>query len=179
MKIYTKSGDGGKTSLFGGERVSKADLRIEAAGTIDELTSVLGFVNEFVEEVKYKALVHSVQKELYEIMAVIAGMNKPIESLETSTYSFERIIDDITSGLPKLNSFIMPGGGRAAALFHVARAVCRRAERSLVRLSEASENPANLTAPMKYLNRLSDLLFTLARFHTEGKEIKLGSKNRE
>ena len=178
MKIYTKTGDGGKTSLFGGTRVSKADLRIEAAGSIDELTSYLGYVAEFVNTIKHKALIHSVQQELYEIMAVVAGMDKPIDSLETSTQSFEQIIDDITLKLPKLHSFIMPGGGQAAALFHIARAVCRRAERSLVRLSEASQNPLNLAVPTKYLNRLSDLLFTLARLYAEGEEIKLGAKKR-
>ena len=178
MKIYTKTGDGGKTSLFGGARVSKSEIHIETAGTIDELTSHLGYVAEFVEKEELKALIHSIQEELYLIMAVIAGMDKPIAELETSIQSFEQKIDDITSQLPELHSFIMPGGGQAAALFHISRAVCRRAERSLVRLSEASEKSADLAIPTKYLNRLSDLLFILARFHSEGEEIRLGTNKK-
>ncbi len=177
MKIYTKTGDSGKTSLFGGARVSKSDLRIEVSGTIDELTSHLGYVAEFVDNREFKALIHSIQNELYEIMAVVAGMDKPIAKLGTSIQSFEQLMDVITSNLPKLNSFIVPGGGQAAALFHIARAVCRRAERSLIRLSEASKNPADFSIIIQYLNRLSDLLFTLARYHAED-EIRLGTRKK-
>lgn len=176
MKIYTKTGDTGKTSLFGGACVSKGDLPIEAVGAIDELSCQLGLTREFVKTAESQALLHSIQRELYEIMAVVAGRDKPVVLLDESIQSFEQEVDKMTSELPELHSFIMPGGGQAAALLHISRAVCRRAERSLVRLSEASKNSAELAAPIKYLNRLSDLLFTLARYHAIGEDMHLVQK---
>lgn len=159
MKIYTRTGDRGETSLFGGARVPKNDPRIEAYGTVDELNSCLGVVLA----VEADAQLLEVQRDLFEIGAHLAspgtsrftGVEAPrIEALE-------RGIDAMEAELAPLKSFILPGGTLAAAQLHVARTVCRRAERLVVALHD--DDPATLSS-ITYLNRLSDYLFVAARY---------------
>jgi cob(I)alamin adenosyltransferase len=177
MKIYTKTGDKGDTSLFGGQRVPKDALRIEAYGTVDELNSVLGVVladntNERIAEI----LTH-VQNQLFDLGADLATPRsvaaKTIKRIEPKdAHSLEKIIDSLQSHLKPLRSFVLPGGSPVAARIHFARTVCRRVERVVVRLSR---NEDIGEAIMVYLNRLSDLLFILARYanHAAGvQEIK-------
>jgi cob(I)alamin adenosyltransferase len=174
MPIYTRTGDKGTTALFGGRRVSKTDARIRASGSIDELTSWLGLLREKVKKGAERELLATIQKDLYEIMALTAGAALPIEFLQTGATEFEQIIDEYTSQLPALNSFILPGGTENAALFHVSRAVCRRAECDLIEAVILPKNTGpQALASTQYLNRLSDLLFTLARYHAKGKEVKV------
>lgn len=168
MPIYTKTGDRGQTSLFGGKRLSKADPLIDAYGTIDELTSILGLIAARIVKTKGKKdadFLASVQHDLYTIMAHLAGSKHPIEYLEDRVKLFEQIIDAIQLKLPKLNRFILPGGTVDGAWFQIARAVTRRAERNVVGLRK------DYPIAVKYLNRLSDLLFMYARKYSKGKEI--------
>ena len=174
MKIYTGTGDRGKTSLLSGERVSKADLRVEAYGDVDELNSILGGLiatlppteGELAEEIKQ---IQSVLLHIGALLAVTSG-SPVLEELEEITQEqstdLEGAIDRIEENLPTLKDFILPGGHMSAAWAHVARAVCRRTERHVVRLSktlvEVSDSE-QLRNVIVYLNRLSDYLFVLAR----------------
>ncbi len=163
--IYTRTGDGGTTGLFGKTRVSKGDIRIEACGTIDELTSYLGLiVSKITKNKKEASLLAGIQKDLYQIMAAIAGAKVDIVYLQERVNIFERSIDFYSSKLPKLNSFILPGGGEISSFLQISRTICRRAERCAV----TCKSPEPI---LKYLNRLSDLLFILARLFSNGKEI--------
>lgn len=166
MKIYTRKGDSGETSLFGGQRVSKDALRIEAYGSVDELNSVLGVVRAMKPTDEIDALVRQLQEELFVLGADLAtpsdGQNKNIPRIEQRHIDFlERQIDRMDGQLTPLTTFILPGGSPIGAQLHVARTVCRRAERLTVRLSK-KETVNALT--VVYLNRLSDLLFVLARY---------------
>ncbi|GAB4571321.1 MAG: cob(I)yrinic acid a,c-diamide adenosyltransferase [Anaerolineae bacterium] len=166
MKIYTRSGDSGETGLFGGGRVPKHDPRVEAYGTVDELNSWLGVVcAEPIPEQAQRWLIH-IQNDLFFLGADLAT---PLEADAANIVrvdsqaveALEAIIDQIDAELPPLKNFILPGGSRAAALLHVARTVCRRAERTVVALAERDTiNQVSLV----YLNRLADLLFVLARW---------------
>jgi cob(I)alamin adenosyltransferase len=165
MKIYTKTGDGGDTALFGGGRVGKDDVRVDAYGQVDELNSVLGLARaEGLGDLD--ALTRTLQEQLFtlgSILATPAGTKaaKAIPQLgEAWVGDMERAIDDFDRQLPPLTTFILPGGSRAAALLHLARTVCRRAERRVVPLSRAGKVEPGVVV---YLNRLSDLLFTMAR----------------
>lgn len=168
MKIYTKTGDSGATGLFGGQRVSKTHPRIEAYGTVDELNSVLGLVRVEPLELAVSELLHQVQHELFELGAQLAspndGKQAGCEITAASIQRLERAIDDFDAELPKLTQFILPAGNRGACLLHLARTVCRRAERKVVGLAESAGERIAEEA-IVYLNRLSDLLFVLAR-HT-------------
>lgn len=163
MSIYTRTGDKGKTSLFSGQRVSKADLRVETYGAIDELNSVIGVVLSS----KYKVLsiereLIKIQKDLFEIGSQLANPSaEKVQGLGKRVKEFEKMIDQMTVELPPLENFILPGGGKAGSLLHFARTVCRRAERRAVALSEKEKVSPDIIV---YLNRLSDLLFTMARF---------------
>jgi cob(I)alamin adenosyltransferase len=168
LKIYTRGGDGGETSLFGGGRVGKGHRRIEAIGDVDELNATLGWTLREVGDARVRERLESVQHDLFSIGAELAapaaqpGREKPETPglPEGRTTELERWIDEAQAELPPLTAFILPGGCAAAAALHLARTVCRRAERSVVRLSESeSLDPVVIT----YLNRLSDLLFVLAR----------------
>ncbi len=156
MKIYTRTGDGGLTSLFGGARVSKSDARIEAYGTVDELSSFLGAITG-VDEVP------AIQSDLFEIGAHLASPGTSrFPGVEASRIEdLERAIDAMERELTPLTTFILPGGSAAAAQLHIARTVCRRAERRVVALED--ESPATQST-ITYLNRLSDYLFVAARF---------------
>lgn len=165
MKIYTKTGDKGTTALYGGQRLSKGELRIEAYGTVDELNSFLGLVATYFEEKEYTDLMQGIQSRLFDIgthLAAEPGKKNLIlpEIPEASITLLEQYIDKMNEKLPELKFFILPGGNKAAAVCHVARTVCRRAERCVVRLSENDKIEPIL---IQYLNRLSDFLFVLAR----------------
>lgn len=166
MKIYTKTGDDGSTGLFGGGRVPKDHARVEAYGTVDELNSHLGALRARVSGDDIAAWLTRLQRELFDLGADLATPRTARVSGAVKRFALsdavwiEDAIDQLTAGLPTLKQFILPGGTPAGAEVHVARAVCRRAERAVVRLSHAEEiSPAALV----YLNRLSDFLFTLAR----------------
>ena len=170
MKIYTKTGDRGDTGLFGGSRVPKSHPRVEAYGDVDELNAVLGAARAVERMARIDDILISVQRDLFAIGALLATpdrekMRQHLDKArvdETRVVELERAIDDGDSELEPLRAFIVPGGTPKAAALHVARTVCRRAERRVVQLAE----DASMGIPpivVIYLNRLSDLLFTLAR----------------
>ncbi len=162
MKIYTKTGDRGETSLHGGERVPKDTLRIEAYGTVDELNSLLGVCRSMNQSADVDTILEEIQNDLFTLgadLATPAGTVRRI--LEEDAVRLEKHIDMIEPRLQPLAAFILPGGNRSAALLHFARTVCRRAERLTVRLTRTEKLGS---APTVYLNRLSDLLFMLARW---------------
>jgi cob(I)alamin adenosyltransferase len=165
MKIYTRTGDKGTTALYGGKRLSKGELRIEAYGTVDELNSFLGLVATYLEEKEYSDLVIDIQSRLFDMgthLAAEPGKKNLIlpEIPEAKIELLEAYIDKMNEDLPELKFFILPGGNKPAAVCHVARTICRRAERCIVRLSENEKVEEVL---IRYLNRLSDFLFVLAR----------------
>jgi cob(I)alamin adenosyltransferase len=167
VKVYTRRGDGGDTDLFGGERVGKDDLRVEVYGEVDELNAVLGLCAARSQDDELKALLTAIQSRLFDLGAYLAtpdserrekgGVREPeagdVEAIESRIDSFEEELEP-------LKRFILPGGTEAAAAFHLARTVCRRVERRAVRLQDREP-----LSPMvlRFLNRLSDLLFVMAR----------------
>lgn len=169
MPIYTRTGDKGQTSLFGGKRVLKTNPRVDTYGTIDELNSIIGIVVSYLKT-KHKGTkkeLIAIQHDLFAIGAYLANPKAtPVARLEKRVTAFEKHIDDMTKKLPELRNFILPGGSRAGATLHHARTVCRRAERRLVALQQDEAIDEHV---VKYINRLSDLLFTMARFvnHTD------------
>ena len=171
MKIYTKTGDRGDTGLFGGPRVSKDAPRIEAYGTVDELNSVLGVVRSLLAPGDVDSLVEQIQNELFCLGAQLATPNPAAHQTAligpAQIAGLETAIDRYEAGLAPLTQFILPGGTPAAAQLHLARTVCRRAERRLVTLMTHSAEPI-AGELVVYLNRLSDLLFVLAREVTVG-----------
>jgi cob(I)alamin adenosyltransferase len=173
-KVYTRGGDQGQTSLIGGARVSKAAPRIECYGTVDELNSVLGLVRTALGDSAagphLLPIIHRVQNELFNLGAVLAAADAvtqaklpQIEARHVD--ALEADIDAVNDDLPALKSFVLPGGGWASSYFHLARTVCRRAERLVVALA-GSESPEDLVDPLgiRYLNRLSDALFVWGRW---------------
>lgn len=167
MSIYTKTGDDGTTALYGGKRLLKSDLQVEAYGSIDELTSFIGLVVNKLINRKDKFFLISLQKDLYQIMAVLSGANINTKFLfGEKVLTFENKIDELEKKLPKLNKFILPGGTEISSWFHILRVICRRAERNVVRFD-------NNIVIVKYLNRLSDLLFVMARTYGKDKEVIL------
>lgn len=173
MKIYTKTGDKGETSLCDGKRVSKTSLRVHAYGDIDELSSNIGMANSLTEDKKLSYLLTEIQQDLFVLGTYTATpCNKEKCELplfpKSKIEGLEAIIDELTKELPPLKNFILPGGTKLSATLHVARTVCRRAERTCVELAEKK----NLKpVVVQYLNRLSDLLFVLARFANDGKDV--------
>lgn len=172
MKLYTRNGDDGTTGLFGGQRVDKDDLRVEAYGTVDELNSHVGLALAGLDpkdDPDHAAMLTSIQNRLFEIGADLSTPRKPGDD-DTQGYiprigdaqaaELERFIDTVCEGLPEMASFILPGGTELAARLHVARTVCRRAERLCVSLNKIEPIGGVIIV---YLNRLSDLLFALAR----------------
>lgn len=168
MKIYTKKGDAGKTSLIGGTRVLKSDLRIEAYGTVDELNSYIGLVSDYCDDDEAKTVLKEIQDRLFTIGSELAcdpnkDVKLPIPDLhESDVELLEKEMDKMDKELPRMKNFILPGGLPAVSFMHVARCVCRRAERCCVGLEENSGNVNPLI--IKYINRLSDYLFMLARY---------------
>ncbi|MDP2037370.1 MAG: cob(I)yrinic acid a,c-diamide adenosyltransferase [Ignavibacteria bacterium] len=168
MKIYTKTGDNGETSLFGGKRVRKDNPRISAYGTVDELNAVLGIVVTEVKDEELNSVLQSLQNELFVLGSDLAtpadkgnkGFVIP-RIVKENCVRLEMLIDKYDAKLPELKNFILPGGSKGAANLHLARTVCRRAEREVVSLSKNEEINSEVEI---YLNRLSDLLFVLARY---------------
>lgn len=166
MRIYTRTGDGGETSLFSGQRVPKDDPRVEAYGTVDELNSVLGLVRAEALPADVDQLLAQIQHDLFTLGADLAtppGTRRAAQAPRVGpdhVRALEAAIDRHQSQLPPLRSFILPAGPRPVALLHVARTVARRAERRVVALHRQG---AGAPVAVSYLNRLSDLLFVLAR----------------
>lgn len=171
MKIYTKTGDRGQTGLFGGARVSKAHQRVDAYGDVDELNCVIGAARAAIggghaQEARTDALLHAIQSDLFAVGAELA--RDPAKDVdlgiaviaEPDVQRLEAAIDELERDLAPLQTFVLPGGSAQAAVLHVARATCRRAERKVVALSELEALRPEL---VRYLNRLSDLLFVMAR----------------
>lgn len=175
MTIYTRTGDAGETGLFGGGRVPKDHARVEAYGDVDELNSALGVVRATAPVHFHDALLETLQRDLFALGGHLATpdparVRKALEKAELTAArvtAFERLIDEADKELPELRAFVLPAGTPKAAALHLARTICRRAERSVVTLSHEAEIPELFVI---YLNRLSDLLFTLARLanHREG-----------
>lgn len=169
FKIYTKTGDRGDTALFGGRRVSKSSLRVDAYGTVDELNSFIGWLRDSTDDPGVRAVLAQVQHRLFTTGAHLASdpaKHPPTpDLLQEDIDLLEREMDAMDSGLPPLKNFILPGGHPAVSLCHVCRTVCRRAERLTVALH--LEEPVDPLA-LQYLNRLSDYFFMLARYLAQG-----------
>lgn len=165
MPIYTRTGDKGTTGLFGGKRVSKSDHQIEAYGSIDELSSYIGLTISVIKDKSEQVFLMDLQRDLYKIMAALSGAKVRLDFLEARIVYFENKIDSLDKKLPELRKFILPGGTEISSWFHVLRVICRKAERKVIKHSLKE------LQIIKYLNRLSDLFFTLARFHNRGKEV--------
>ncbi len=164
-KIYTKGGDKGETSLLGGTRVSKSHERVEVYGNLDELNSFIGLIRDQDINTRYKEVLIIVQEKLFVAEALIArdpsSQTRELPSLADGDITLlEQEIDAMNEELPPLNHFILPGGHSTVSFCHMARTVCRRAERSLIRLNESSPVEDII---IRFLNRLSDYLFVLAR----------------
>jgi len=166
MKIYTKTGDTGETSLFGKTRISKADPRVDAYGDIDELNACLGAARAAGVDAEITAMIEQLQKDLFAVGARLADPSSRIAPrvekvflADADVTRLERAIDRLEGELPPLRRFILPGGSPAGAQLHVARTVCRRAERRAIGLGAGAVDPIVIT----YLNRLSDLIFVMAR----------------
>ena len=168
FKIYTRTGDGGNTGLIGGTKVPKNDLRIETYGTVDELNSWIGMVADQVQDATVNPFLKDIQDRLFTIGSTLAtDANREtklqLPDLHAADITvLEKSIDDMTEQLPPMKSFILPGGHVAVSSIHIARCVCRRAERLAVGLRQHDLFVDELV--IQYLNRLSDYLFTLARF---------------
>lgn len=170
MKVYTKTGDMGETSLFGGKRVSKAHARIDAYGTVDELNSWIGLVRDQEVNQKRAALFNEIQDRLFTVGAELAAdpdkpkLKKP-DLLESDLALLEEEMDKMDADLPEMKFFVLPGGNQSVSFCHIARTVCRRAERLAIAMREGDEFVADLV--IQYLNRLSDYLFVLSRKMTQ------------
>lgn len=164
MKIYTKTGDLGETSLYDGRRVKKDDSRVESYGTVDELISALGFAKNFVESIEICEVIHKIQQQLFDVAGELATVDekKIPKKIQTEDVAcLEAIIDEYMSRAKTVNGFIIPGLNKASSSLHVARTICRRAERRILTLSrEAYINPILI----KYVNRLSDAIYAIARY---------------
>ena len=173
MKIYTKKGDGGETSLFGGQKVSKTSLRIAAYGTVDELNSILGMALSHPYTPKTGEYLKSIQEQLFVLgsdLATPISKNVRIDRISSQEVEFlESSIDEMEQYLVPLKNFILPGGCKTGAIIHVARTVCRRAERLTVECGSTEEISADA---ITYLNRLSDFLFVLGRFENHNSGIE-------
>ena len=172
FKIYTKTGDKGETSLYGGTRVSKAAARVESYGTLDELNAFIGLAKAEISDEKVLSQLQKIQFDLFTVGSeaatptdkmFLANGKSRLDLLisEEEIMELEHWMDDLDGELEPLQFFILPSGGKAAASVHVCRTVCRRAERAMVYLNETEEVRPEL---IKYLNRLSDYLFILARY---------------
>ena len=168
FKIYTKTGDLGKTSLIGGTKVPKSHLRIESYGTVDELNSYIGLVNDLINDSNNKIVLKEIQDRLFTVGSSLAcdpdkePLMKIPDLKEEDIELLEKEIDKMNEALPAMKSFILPGGHPAVSTIHIARCVCRRAERLCVNMKEHELFVEPLV--IKYINRLSDYLFILSRY---------------
>lgn len=169
MKIYTKRGDSGQTDLFGGDRVGKDELRVSAYGDVDELNSFVGVAAASGLDPELGETMQTIQSALFDLGSSLATPDPAhreksgiVGVTDEDIAALETLIDQLEAGLEPLQTFILPGGTPSAAAFHVARTVCRRAERAVVRLAGIAEESVEETS-VRYLNRLSDALFVVAR----------------
>ena len=166
-KVYTKTGDKGTTSLIGGTRVKKSDLRIETYGTVDELNAYLGVLSSYITEPDTLNLLSEIQNVLFNVGCNLAMGDDFKKDLKESVVDsmlidhVEKMIDKMQAAIPELRQFVIPGGARSASFAHVARTVCRRAERLIIALDAISPVDSTL---MAYINRLSDYFFVLSRY---------------
>ena len=166
FKIYTKTGDDGTTGLVGGNRVKKSDLRLDAYGTVDELNAYIGLIRSMISDPLIQDLLFEVQNKLFVIGSKLASDEKglkltgKLDCSGTAISNLEKAIDKFEEELPALQNFILPGGSQLVSFCHVARTVCRRAERRVVQLAEIVQIEDLI---VQYLNRLSDYLFVLSR----------------
>lgn len=164
MKIYTKTGDKGQTSLYDGTRIDKDSLRVESYGTVDELNSSIGFAMKFVDDESIRDSLKKIQMRLFfvagELATVEEGKYKH-KIKEEDILALEKIIDDYLPKISGADKFIVPGSSKAAAALHVSRTICRRAERRIITLKRNEEVSDTL---LKFVNRLSDVLYTYARY---------------
>ena len=169
--IVTKTGDDGKTFLLGSVRIPKNHIRVKSYGECDELNSYIGLVQTSIKEIEIKTILNKVQFQIFEISAILATPNESISDtkvsansilLENSISYLETTINALEPQLPELKNFILPGGNYGSSLLHVARTICRRVERTIVELSSIEKIDSKLII---YFNRLSDLLFILARYN--------------
>ena len=174
-KIYTKTGDKGKTSLFDGTRVAKNNIRLETYGTFDELSSILGVAASFLQkEKKLQDLIHGIQQDLLDLGSCLADPQTPasrkfVTHVDERVAFFEQVIDELTNNLPPLTNFLLFTGNSGAAFLQQARSVARRSERLLVTLAQQEAVDGSF---LRYFNRLSDLLFTMGRFANRGEKGK-------
>lgn len=179
MAIYTRTGDKGKTALFNGKRVLKSHIRVDAYGTIDELNSVIGVAIAQISSDNPPAggqitkknigawdlmlgILVDIQHDLLDIGSALAfPSSPPVHGLDKRAKDFEKMIDEMTQNLPTLKNFILPGGGKAGAGLHICRTIARKAERKIVLLMQKEDIDEQI---VKYINRLSDLFFTMARY---------------
>ncbi|MGB2498555.1 MAG: cob(I)yrinic acid a,c-diamide adenosyltransferase [Mariniblastus sp.] len=167
MKIYTKTGDQGETGLLGGVRVSKSHSAIKVCGSVDEVNSFIGLSRVENQSISLNALLTQIQHDLFDlgsrVAACLSSSDRIPDFPPERVAELERAIDQYDEELAPLKAFILPGGGRTGGTLHLARSVCRRAERQLVELIN-SETKTDLSLELIYLNRLGDLLFVLARY---------------
>ena len=174
MKIYSKKGDKGKTSLIGGKIVDKHNLSVDAYGTIDELNSFIGLLKDYVEDKKINEVLHNIQLKLFSVGSILAsaGDNNFSEKVSIEKKDIEDIesnIDNMNNQLPDLKNFIIPGGHKISSYCHVCRSICRRAERRISELNNLHKiNPYILS----YVNRLSDFFFVLSRHIKHSDNVK-------
>lgn len=161
MPIYTKTGDTGQTSLFGGKRVLKCEELVDVYGSIDELNSWIGLVSSVIDTSDVQQFLSGIQSDLFSIGSSLAGWESDLKHLPKRVKEMEARIDVLDDTLPKLTNFILPGGTKLASYIHLARSVCRRVERQTVALGQKQTVDLRIYI---FLNRLSDLLFMLARF---------------
>lgn len=180
MKIYTKTGDKGETSLYDGTRVRKDSVRVESYGTVDELNSQLGFAMQFVEDADVREKLYSVQKRLFFVAGELATQQEGRFQNGVTTEdiaAMERWIDQYLEKIGAVNAFIIPGSSKAAASLHVARTVCRRAERRILALAREDAVRPEL---IKFVNRLSDVIYTFARYsETDLRIVDFGEMGKE
>ena len=166
MKIYTRKGDTGQTSLIDGDMVNKHNLSVDAYGTIDELNSFLGLLKDYIKDEKINDILNNIQIKLFSIGSILAsGKNQNISEKvkieKKDVVYIELEIDRLNENLPELKNFIIPGGHKISSYSHVCRSICRRAERKISELNNKSSIDSNILA---YINRLSDFFFVLSRF---------------
>ncbi|WP_026894420.1 cob(I)yrinic acid a,c-diamide adenosyltransferase [Clostridiisalibacter paucivorans] len=167
MIIYTKTGDKGETSLYDNKRVSKDSARVESYGTIDELNSAIGLAKNFIEDKEVYDFLNSVQRKLFDVAAQLATEDETklkVKIVEEDVEKLEKYIDKLLEKFKKPDHFIIPGCGKASGFLHLARTICRRAERRIITLSKIARIDPMV---IKYVNRLSDVLYTVARYVEE------------
>ncbi|OFX71280.1 MAG: ATP:cob(I)alamin adenosyltransferase [Bacteroidetes bacterium GWE2_29_8] len=176
-KIYTKTGDKGQTSILGGKRLSKDNLKIEAYGTVDEINSHVGLLRDNSNNEEIKTWLLEIQNNLFICQTNLAldpeaKLQNIPEIKEEDIKKLEKWIDNMDKDLPPLSSFILPGGHPLSSFCHIARTICRRAERDIIRYINSDRAYGNVPMVIKYINRLSDFLFTLARYFNKINDTK-------